>query len=278
VTSSATVAVVGLGLIGGSVARALASRGVEVIAFDRDAKSIAAAIEEGVVKRALGEDLGDIADAGTVVIALPGDAARELIRNSARAFEHATLVMDVGSAKQLVVRAAEDAGIGAKFVGCHPLAGDHRSGWTSSRPDMFLGNKVFICPSSRTSDQAMKSAAEFWELMGATPVMSDAGAHDSRMAWVSHLPHVLSSALALTLRDAGLARAELGPGGRDMTRLAGSSPDMWTPIAHENAEAITAAISAFEEHLSTLKKAVADRNAEIFRSQFSAGSEWFEKA
>lgn len=276
-TGSGTVAVIGLGLIGGSVARVLSARGVEVIAFDKNPESIAGAIDDRVVKRALDEDLGDIQDAGTVVVALPGDAARNLIRGSGHAFEKATLVMDVGSAKRLVVQAAEDAGIGAKFVGCHPLAGDHRSGWTSSRPDMFHGHKVFLCPSSQTSADALNGAAEFWQLIGAIPVVSDAAAHDSRMAWVSHLPHVLSSALALTLRDAGLARAELGPGGRDMTRLAGSSPDMWTAIAHENAEAITAALTAFEEHLSSLRKAVANGNADSFRQQFSGGSEWFEK-
>jgi prephenate dehydrogenase len=278
VTHPGSVAVIGLGLIGGSVARALSARGVEVIAFDRDPESIAAAIAEGVVKRAVNERLDDIAEAETMVIALPGDAARELIRHSAKVFEDATLVMDVGSAKQLVVRAAEDAGIGAKFVGCHPLAGDHRSGWQSSRADMFCGSNVFICPSSQTSDEVLQDAAEFWTSLDATPVMSDAAAHDSRMAWVSHLPHILSSSLALTLLDAGLSRAELGPGGRDMTRLAGSSPEMWTAIAHENADAIAAAISTFEERLSSLKKAVADGDTEQFRKQFSAGSEWFAKA
>jgi prephenate dehydrogenase len=278
VTDSQTVAVVGLGLIGGSVARALSTNGVDVIAYDRNPESLSAAIAEGVVKRAIDENLDDISDAAIIVVALPGDAARELILRSASEFENARLVMDVGSAKQLVVTVAEEAGIGAKFVGCHPLAGDHRSGWVSSRADMFRGHDVFLCRSSQTSDDVLRDADEFWKSLGAMPVVADAAAHDSRMAWLSHLPHILASSLALTLCDAGLSRAELGPGGRDMTRLAGSSPDMWTAIARENADAIAGAISTFEQRLAAFKKAVACGDAESFRAQFSAGRDWFFEA
>jgi prephenate dehydrogenase len=277
VSESQTVAVAGLGLIGGSIARALSAKGVDVIAYDRNQDSVNAAIAEGVVCRSIDESLNHIPEASIVIVALPGDAARDLIRRSAGALEKARLVMDVGSAKKVVLEVAEASGIGAKFVGCHPLAGDHRSGWASSRADMFRGHDVFLCPSSETSDRVLQAARHFWESLGALPVVADAAAHDSRMAWVSHLPHILSSSLALTLVDAGLSRAELGPGGRDMTRLAGSSPDMWTAIAHENAEAITTAISLFEDHLSAFKKAVAAGDTESFRRQFSAGFDWFSE-
>ncbi len=273
-TGTPTVAVIGLGLIGGSMARALSANGVDVIAYDRNAASIDAAISEGVVERAMGAQLSGIREAEIIVIALPGDAARELIRASASSFAHAMLIMDVGSAKQLVIAAAEAAGIGERFVGCHPLAGDHRSGWPASRADMFQGHRVFLCPSASTSDDTLRSAQAFWKSLGSVPIVADAAAHDSHMAWISHLPHIISSSLALTLRDASLSHSELGPGGRDMTRLAGSSPEMWTAIAHENAEAITRAISAFEERLSALKNAVTRRDAESFQLQFSAGSAW----
>jgi len=274
-TDSKAVVVVGLGLIGGSVARALSANGIEVIAYDRNPESIDAAVAQRVIKRSIGADLENISGAAVVVIALPGDATRDLIRRSARVFDSAKLVMDVGSAKKLVVEAAEASGIGAKFVGCHPLAGDHRSGWSASRADMFHGHDVFLCPSRQTSDEALEAAEDFWKALGALPVVADASTHDSRMAWVSHLPHILSSSLALTLLDAGLSRAELGPGGRDMTRLSGSSAEMWTAIAHENAVAITSAISAFEKKLSSFKNAVACSDTDSFRAQFAAGSDWF---
>jgi prephenate dehydrogenase len=96
------------------------------------------------------------------------------------------------------------------------------------------------------------------------------------MAWASHLPHILSAALALALRDAGVARSDLGRGGRDLTRLAGSSPEMWTAVAEENASAIAVAISSFQEHLEQLKTAVVDADADSFKASFAAGREWFE--
>ncbi len=272
-----TVAVIGLGLIGGSVARALAANGVRVIAYDRDRSAVAAAILDGVVKSEISESLTECAEAGSIVISLPGDAARELIPRIGSASTSAALVMDVGSTKQLVVNAAEAAGIGSRFVGSHPLAGDHRSGWGSSRADMFKGQPVYLCATSTTTPEALAAARRFWIALGACPVSADASAHDSRMAWVSHLPHVLSSALALTLREAGIARKELGPGGCDMTRLAGSSPEMWSAIAGENAAAIEAAISAFERNLSELRAGVSSANIESFRARFSEGREWFRE-
>ena len=105
----------------------------------------------------------------------------------------------------------------------------------------------------------------------------DALSHDTRMAWLSHLPHVLSTALALTLRDAGVIRSELGPGGRDLTRLAGSSPEMWSAIAQENGPAIARAISSFEAHIEELKATVVAGDAASFKACFAAGREWFSE-
>ncbi len=273
-SDSGTVAVIGLGLIGGSVARALANKGMRVIAHDRNTAAVEAGMSEGVIAAAVDESLHGCSRAGTIVVALPGDAARKVMPRIASVAELAGLIIDVGSAKRLVINAAEDAGLGQRFVGCHPLAGDHRSGWEASRAGMFEGQRVFVCRTATTSDATLAAAREFWISLGGIPVTADASAHDSRMAWVSHLPHLLSSTLALTLRDAGIARVELGPGGRDMTRLAGSSPEMWSAIAQENAGAIDAAISAFEKRLSELRVAVNTGDVESFKTKFTRGSEW----
>ena len=272
-----TVAVIGLGLIGGSVARALSARGVRVIGFDRNRASLDAAISEHVIEAGLDEELDGIASADIIVLALPGDAARDIIPRLAQLSTHATLVTDVGSAKQLVVEAAEAAGMGLRFVGSHPLAGDHRSGWHSSRADMFQGERVFLCPASTTRRETIQAAEDFWISLGAVPATMDALSHDTRMAWLSHLPHVLSTALALTLRDAGVTRSELGPGGRDLTRLAGSSPEMWSAIAQENGPAIARAISSFEAHIEELKATVVAGDAASFKACFAAGREWFSE-
>ena len=274
--TSPTVAVIGLGLIGGSVARALSGRGVRVVGFDRDRASLEAAMSEGVIAAELDEDLRGITDADIIVLGMPGDAVREIIPQLAGLSSRATLVTDVGSAKQLVVRAAEATDLGPRFVGSHPLAGDHRSGWEASRADMFQGERVFLCPTSTTRPETIQTAKDFWISLGALPSTIDALSHDTRMAWASHLPHILSAALALALRDAGVARSDLGRGGRDLTRLAGSSPEMWTAVAEENASAIAVAISSFQEHLEQLKTAVVDADADSFKASFAAGREWFE--
>jgi prephenate dehydrogenase len=276
-TESPAVAVIGLGLIGGSIARALAANGARVIAYDQNAASVAEAIEDRVVERDLGSKLEGLQEATTIIVALPGDSARRFVARLSPLETNATLVMDVGSTKQSIVTAAENAGIGSRFVGSHPLAGDHRSGWRSSRPDMFQGRQVFLCTTPSSTPHALEAAQDFWISLGAIPVRTDAAVHDSRMALVSHLPHVLSSALALTLNDASISRSDLGPGGRDMTRLAGSSPEMWTAIAQENASAITHAISLFEQHLSALKAAVESRDGDSFREEFTSGHEWFAR-
>lgn len=273
--ASPTVAVIGLGLIGGSVARALSARGVRVIGFDHNRASLDAAISEHVIEAGLNEELNGIAGADIIVIAVAGDAARDIMPRLARLSTHATLVTDVGSAKQVVVQAADAAGMGPRFVGSHPLAGDHRSGWQSSRADMFQGERVFLCPASTARRETIQAAEDFWISLGAVPATIDALSHDTRMAWLSHMPHVLSTALALTLRDAGVTRSELGRGGRDMTRLAGSSPGMWSAIAQENVSAIAAAISSFEQHLEELKTAVIAADPASFKASFAAGREWF---
>jgi prephenate dehydrogenase len=122
----------------------------------------------------------------------------------------------------------------------------------------------------------MRLAESFWrELRGGVEII-DAATHDEEMAWRSHLPHVLSSVLALTLRDAGVRRSALGPGGRDMTRLAGSSTAMWSAILEDNAAAVAEAVSACEERLREFREALLAGDAEATRTLLARGSDWFD--
>jgi prephenate dehydrogenase len=104
----------------------------------------------------------------------------------------------------------------------------------------------------------------------------DAATHDEQMAWRSHLPHVLSSALALALRDAGIQRSALGPGGRDMTRLAGGEPSLWTSIVEDNDRALADALDGLERQLRTLRAAIQERDRGATRAFFAAGCDWFD--
>lgn len=274
--ADSTVAIVGLGLMGGSLARALSARGARVLAYDRNATHLEEAMQAGVVTAALGHDLAGIEVADVVALALPVDATCVALPTVARRATQARLLLDLASTKRSVIACAEAAGVGERFVGAHPLAGSHRSGFGAARERLFAGARVFLCPTQATTPAALRLAEHFWNALGACTEALDAGVHDDEMAWRSHLPHFVASALACTLGDAGIPRSMLGPGGRDMTRLAGSSTAMWSAIATDNAEAITTALLAYEEKLREFRVAIAARDDRATRSLLDAGREWFE--
>jgi prephenate dehydrogenase len=270
------VAVLGLGLMGGSLARAVAVRGAHVIGYDRNADAVSLAMREGVVRERLGPELEGLASAEVVVLALPVDATLATLSAIAPRLGGARLVMDLASTKRTIVEGAGRVGLGARYVGAHPLTGSHRSGWGASRESLFEDARVFLCPTVSTTTETMRLAESFWrELRGGVEII-DAATHDEEMAWRSHLPHVLSSVLALTLRDAGVRRSALGPGGRDMTRLAGSSTAMWSAILEDNAAAVAEAVSACEERLREFREALLAGDAEATRTLLARGSDWFD--
>lgn len=272
-----TVAVVGLGLVGGSIARDLAARGVRVLAHDRDEFVVRAAMRDRVVHRALDAQLTGIGEAELVVLATPVSATLQLLALVAGTDPRPCVVMDVGSTKASAVAAAQSLGIGAQFVGSHPMAGDHRSGWRASRRGLFTGARVYLCPASDTAPEALDVATSFWTGLGAEPIVMDANAHDARLAWASHLPHVAATMLGAALADAGIDRSLLGPGGRDTTRLAGSSPELWADIARDNAPALDAALAGFERQLTSFRRSLATGGAEALAAHFAAAREWFDR-
>lgn len=273
--ADSTIAIMGLGLMGGSLARAVAGRGARVVAYDRNADHVEQAMRDGIVSAALGRDLGGLEEADVVVLALPVDATCLAMPLLARRATKARLLMDLASTKRSVVACAEAAGVGERFVGAHPLAGSHRSGWGAARASLFESARVFLCPTPSTAPAALRMAEQLWHHLHARTEAMSAEVHDVEMAWCSHLPHIVASALARTLHEAGLPRSALGSGGRDMTRLAGSSTAMWTAIATDNASAITEALTSFETRLRELKEAVASRDATRIRSMLETGREWF---
>jgi len=276
-TTFESAAVIGLGLVGGSLARDLAALGVRVSAYDPDATHVAAAIRTNVIQSALDESLSGVADADVVVIATPVDASVDVLRRIATRATRARLITDVGSTKSRIVQAAEELGIGERFIGSHPMAGDHRSGWDASRTGLFVDAPVYLCAPRDTSAERMRLARSFWLDLRARPEPMSAEQHDLKLAWTSHLPHMVSYSLALALARAGVGRSYLGPGGRDVTRLAGSSPDMWTAIALDNGPAIEAALRMTEREMASLRAAIKRADQEELRARFAAARTWFEE-
>lgn len=268
------VAVLGLGLMGGSLARELAALGHPVLGYDRDPATLRAAREAGVVERALHHPAAGLDEARLLVLAVPVAAAVPLLEAALPGLHPECVVTDLGSTKRGVAGAAARLGLAERFVGGHPLTGDHRAGWEASRRGLFRGARVFLCPTPATRPAALQRVRGLWTELGAHPEEVTAAEHDRALAWSSHLPQIASTALAQAIGSAGLAPAQLGPGGRDATRLAASSPEMWAAICRENADLIEPAVAALEAGLAELRAALRRGDAEAVHLFFSRGSRW----
>ncbi|MDP2956414.1 MAG: prephenate dehydrogenase/arogenate dehydrogenase family protein [Longimicrobiales bacterium] len=270
-----TVAILGLGLIGGSLARDLSALGHPVVGHDREPESVRAALHEGCLRAALGEDLAGIEDADVVILAVPVGAALALLREVGPRLR-ASLVTDVGSTKRSVLEAAAAAGVAARFVGSHPLAGDHRSGWGASSAGLFRGAPVFLCADPSASPGVLRKASALWRAVGAEPAVIGAEEHDRRMAWLSHLPQAAASALALSIAAPGLSADQMGPGGRDTTRLAASPTALWVDILLDNADLVEPALASLEASVAGVHAAVRRRDAAALGRLFDEAKRWRE--
>jgi prephenate dehydrogenase len=267
-----SAAIVGLGLVGGSLARDLTARGVRVRGYDRDAAAVRAASGEAGVEPMARP--ADFAAADIVIVATPIDQALEFLRANAASLKQARLVSDVCSTKETIVRAAEACGLGERFVGSHPMAGHHTSGWAASRGGLFTGARTYLCATSATAPAAMSLAVQLWKLVGADPERIDPASHDRQVAWTSHLPHVVSAALGAALARARFSPALLGPGGRDVTRLAGADPELWTGIALDNATPLTESMDALMDQLRAMRESLARQDRSLLFDHFATASAW----
>jgi prephenate dehydrogenase len=240
--------VVGLGLIGGSVALAARTawpRAV-VVGLDRAAEvtqSAHRAVVHEIVETASG-----LAACDLIVIATPLPSVADAVRDVAATGTHA-VVTDVGSTKRDVMAAAREAGLG-NFIGGHPMAGSERGGLGQARADLFEG-RPWLLVNGSAADAACGRLAGFVAALGAIVEWIDADAHDRTVAYVSHLPQVLAVALVNAARD-NVGEAGLRAGGRafsEMTRVASSPSDMWEAIFRQNGDFVAEALSRFIEAL-----------------------------
>lgn len=240
--SAPHVAVVGLGLIGGSLARALRSTGAarRVTAFDADARARRLGVELGVVDAAPESAAAAVAGADIVVLAVPVLRTAEALRACLGSLAPGAVVTDVGSTKQSVLAdvAAACGALPPWFVGGHPIAGTEMSGVAHSTAGLFHNRRVILTPHPAQDPEALARVTRLWAAAGARVVQMDAAQHDAVFAATSHLPHVLAYSFVdllarLDARDEIFPNA--GGGFRDFTRIASSSPQMWHDIVRANA-------------------------------------------
>jgi prephenate dehydrogenase len=238
------VAVVGVGLIGGSVALAARERlGATVSGYDSSERALRAALDRGALDRAGGSIAEAIAGADVVFVAVPVEALRATVSEVLGGVSEDCVVTDVGSTKRAVVAATGDP----RFVGGHPLAGAESAGIEHARADLFDGATWYLTPTSTTSGMLYERLHRLVRGLGARPAAIDPDAHDAILASVSHLPHVLANVLvgraAAELAAGGERLPATGPSFRDATRVAGASSSIWTGIYLSNADALANAIA-----------------------------------
>jgi len=253
------LAILGVGLIGGSVGLAARQRlDAEVTGFDCRPGALSAARDRGAVDRAARSVEEAVQGADVVFVAAPVGALAELAASALRAAGADCVVSDVGSTKRAVVAAQSDP----RFVGGHPLAGAETSGVQFARADLFEGATWYLTPTAQTSGVLYERLYRLIHRLGAKPTAIDPETHDSILASVSHLPHVLANVLvarAAQTLDAGEVRLPAtGPSFRDATRVAGASSAVWTDIYLSNSDALTAQIEETIAALSEVRAALAD--------------------
>ncbi|MCA9239371.1 MAG: prephenate dehydrogenase/arogenate dehydrogenase family protein [Planctomycetales bacterium] len=265
--SLGTVAIVGPGLIGGSIGLALQHRRLasRVIGVSRRQATSDRAMQSRVVTQATIDLAQGVAEADLVVVCTPVGQVSDLVLRAARACPQHCLITDAGSTKAGIIERIEESlptGTGsARFVGSHPLAGGHCAGPEAARADLLEGQTVVVTPTENTPEEALTQAQQFWTSLGAVVTTMSPAEHDAAVAHTSHLPHVLASALAASTPE-GLLGLCAG-GWRDTTRVAGGSAGLWCDILLDNRECVLSALHSFDDALARLRAAIAaaDRDA-----------------
>lgn len=252
------LALVGLGLLGGSVAKAARALGLadEIVAVGRDRERLEPARRDGVVDRVTTDLAEGVGDADFCLLATPVATLAALLPAVWRALPSDAVLTDVGSTKAAIVHAAERLGEQRPlaFVGSHPMAGSEQAGYRVSRQDLFRGATVILTPTERTDSHAVKRVGEFWEALGGRLVTLDPLTHDRATAAISHLPHLVADALvdAVVRMDPRFFEVA-GRGFKDTTRIAASDARMWREIFQENRAGLAEALTAFRAALDHLE-------------------------
>lgn len=253
-----TLAIVGVGLIGGSIGQAARRRGVArtVIGVGRDTASLERAKAAGCVDSYTLHFAEAIPAADLVVFCTPVDQIAAQVKQAALTCKPGALLTDAGSTKAHIVRDVEAFPMpaGVRFVGSHPLAGSEKRGPENASPDLFEGRLTIVTKTKETDAGALARVSDFWKALGSEVTVLDPETHDRALALTSHLPHLLAAALAGVLPPQW--RPFTATGFRDTTRVAAGDPALWAAIFRQNALAMCDALQRFIDRLDEFREAM----------------------
>ncbi|MDY6984301.1 MAG: prephenate dehydrogenase/arogenate dehydrogenase family protein, partial [Pseudomonadota bacterium] len=269
------IVIIGLGLIGGSLARALVAAGCdcEIVGVGREANILQQAIEDGSISAFTLDVQTACADADLIVVAVPVLSVEAMLREIAPVLAPHAVITDVASVKHCVVEDARKVfgSVPANFVPGHPIAGSEQSGYPASKADLFNNRKVILTPLDDTAPEAVALVDALWRITGAEVLRMTVAHHDEVLAATSHLPHLLAFALVDTLSQQGeseeIFRYAAG-GFRDFTRIASSDPVMWRDIFVTNGEATVKILDKYMADLQTLREVLLAGDADKLHTIF----------
>ncbi len=257
------LAIIGVGLIGGSLARALREAGAvrSVVGIGRSLANLDEALSLGICDEVTQDACNGVKGADLVFISVPVCAISAVVAEIAPALASDCIVTDGGSVKEAIVRECEALiPAGCHFVGGHPIAGTEHSGAAASFATLYRGKRCILTPTERTNPAAMAKVEDLWRLTGADVCYMEPGHHDRIFAEISHLPHMAAYALVHAVGTADVEGENVlsftAGGFRDFTRIASSDPVMWRDIALMNRGALLASIDGFSASLAELRRRI----------------------
>lgn len=244
------ICIVGVGLIGGSIGIDVKRLGLarKVVGVVRRKESIAESVKLGAVDHATLDISFGIKDADFIILAAPISKIFSL----AEKIKSKAVIIDVASVKGRLVSQLEKI-LGGNYVGTHPMAGSEKRGVASACAGLFTGATCIVTPTKNTKRKAISTVMDFWQKIGAKVITLSVDEHDKLVALTSHMPHLVAASLVNSIGDNKKAVSCIGPGFRDSTRIAASSPELWREICEWNKTAILASLKRFRTSLSDIE-------------------------
>ncbi len=274
--------VIGVGLIGGSLARVLKGRGLagKVIGAGRGEANLKVALELGIVDE-IAPAKEAVAQADIIFLCTPVLSIIPMLESIAPHIKPGALVTDAGSTKKDIVEKAEKIAKGKfTFIGSHPIAGTEKSGAAASFETLFDNHKCIITPTPSTPAKSLEAITAFWQVAGMRTIIMAPEQHDRIFGAISHLPHLVVYSLvnAVSEMDGGEKLLEFAAGGfRDFTRIASSPPEMWADIAISNSAALDEMVAKVEQKLAAIRVALESKDRERLISLFAKANEFRSK-
>ncbi len=281
------VAIVGVGLIGGSLGWAIRERGIakSVIGLGRNPQRLALAKKKGAIDKGTIDWNTGVSNADLVVLCTPVGKILPILKELASHFPVGCLVTDVGSTKNSIVEGAEKILRSRKnevfFIGSHPMAGSEQFGIEAAKKDLYEGSLCLVTPAENSQRREIQRIEKLWKSVGCRVLKISPVLHDQSVAAVSHFPHIVASSLVNTVAQMNKENKKLATlaasGFRDTTRIASSLPEIWTDICMENQISILEAIQSFEKELQEFKRYIQKKNTKKVYNKFQSAKKFRDK-